>query len=651
MNDATYIDANQRYLSAALDLVCERLALFATRREGQTVSDEPLNVARARLAEVAAELEAPSLLDSLASRAGLSPFERDVVLLCAGVELSSAVSNLCARAHGDPRRAAPSAGLALAALEDGHMSAFAAHGRLRQHKLVDIAYADGLLQGPMRCDERIVFHLLGLGAPDERLRGIVDPLPAPTWLPASYEALRDHLARTLQSAPTLCLFCGPDAASKRLIFAAACDEVGAVPFALRAADLVQAPDARNALAVLWEREALLEGAALLVEHAPGDSDEALTAAIAFARRVHAPLVLSVREPVIVPGRDAARLHVPTATYADRKATFAAALGPMSEQANGSLDRVVSQFHVGSDAAASIAAQLRNNDAAEDDFGKALWDACRTHARPRLDELAERIEPRATLDDLVLPAHQLAILAELGAQAQHRITVYERWGFEKKSTRGLGINALFSGPSGTGKTMAAEVLAGQLGLDLYRIDLSQVVSKYIGETEKNLRRVFDAADVSGCVLLFDEADALFGKRSEVKDSHDRYANIEVGYLLQRMEAYRGIAILTTNAKDAIDAAFMRRLRFTVHFLFPDVAMRLAIWKRAFPAETPVEALDTPMLARMSISGGNIRNIALGAAFLAAERGEPIRMGHVLRAARREYEKLGRPLTEIDLGGAL
>jgi SpoVK/Ycf46/Vps4 family AAA+-type ATPase len=198
-------------------------------------------------------------------------------------------------------------------------------------------------------------------------------------------------------------------------------------------------------------------------------------------------------------------------------------------------------------------------------------------------------------------------------------------------------------------MAAEVLAAALELDLYRIDLSQVVSKYIGETEKNLGRVFDAAEQGGAVLLFDEADALFGKRSEVKDSHDRYANIEVSYLLQRMEAYRGLAILTTNMKGALDPAFLRRIRFVVQFPFPDLTQRAEIWRRAFPAATPTDALDVDVLARLSVAGGNIRNIALNAAFVAAAAGEPVRMKHLLRSARSEYAKLEKPLTDAEVAG--
>jgi len=228
-------------------------------------------------------------------------------------------------------------------------------------------------------------------------------------------------------------------------------------------------------------------------------------------------------------------------------------------------------------------------------------------------------------------------------------VYEDWGFARSGSRGLGIAALFAGASGTGKTLAAEVLANELSLDLYKIDLSQVVSKYIGETEKNLRRVFDAAEGGGAVLLFDEADALFGKRTEVKDSHDRFANIEVSYLLQRMEAYRGLAILTTNQRQALDEAFLRRLRFVVEFPFPDEAERATIWGRVFPARVPTENLDERRLAQLAIPGANIRNVALSAAFLAADEDTGVRMEHLLRATHSEYAKLERPLTSAELEG--
>jgi SpoVK/Ycf46/Vps4 family AAA+-type ATPase len=280
------------------------------------------------------------------------------------------------------------------------------------------------------------------------------------------------------------------------------------------------------------------------------------------------------------------------------------------------------------------------------LSERLWDACLLSARPSLDTLAQRLALKVTWDDLVLPDEETNILHQIAAQVQQRNTVYEQWGFAEKMNRGLGINALFAGVSGTGKTRAAEVIANSLRLNLYRIDLSAVVSKYIGETEKNLRRLFDAAEDGGAILFFDEADALFGKRSEVKDSHDRYANIEINYLMQRMEAYRGLAILATNMRSALDTAFLRRLRFVVTFPFPGIAERKRIWQKVFPPDAPLDTLDFDRLARLELTGGSIHNVALNAAFMAAHTGSSVTMALILSAARAEFRKLERPINEAD-----
>jgi ATP-dependent 26S proteasome regulatory subunit len=275
--------------------------------------------------------------------------------------------------------------------------------------------------------------------------------------------------------------------------------------------------------------------------------------------------------------------------------------------------------------------------------KDLYTACYAQVDLHLGALARKIEPVYQWDDIVLPPDQLAQLREICNQARNRHTVYGEWGFGRKLSLGKGLTALFSGPPGTGKTMAAEVIANQLQLHLYKIDLSQVVSKYIGETEKNLHQVFDGAQASGAILFFDEADALFGKRSEVKDAHDRYANIEVGYLLQKMEEYDGIAILATNLRQNMDAAFARRMRFIVEFPFPDEAHQRRIWKTVFPKEAPLALTDNDfahLCREIGLAGGNIRNIALAAAFYAASENVEIQLSHILQAARREYQKLGR-----------
>ena len=254
--------------------------------------------------------------------------------------------------------------------------------------------------------------------------------------------------------------------------------------------------------------------------------------------------------------------------------------------------------------------------------------------------------KATWDQLVLPDEAMGILRQIVDQVRLRSRVYDDWGFRERMNRGFGVSAMFAGPSGTGKTMAAEVIANELNLHLYRIDLSSVVSKYIGETEKNLRRLFDAAEEGGAILFFDEADALFGKRSEVKDSHDRYANVEINYLLQRIEAYRGLAVLATNLREALDDAFLRRLRFLVEFPFPSQAYRQELWRKVFPDRIPTGVIDYEQLGRFNIAGGTIHTVAINAAFMAAEQGEPVGMRQLLEVVQMEYRKMARQIYEAE-----
>jgi hypothetical protein len=285
----------------------------------------------------------------------------------------------------------------------------------------------------------------------------------------------------------------------------------------------------------------------------------------------------------------------------------------------------------------------------DDLRRELLAGARGQSGLELAALTEKLQPIYSWSDIILPADTIAQLQEICLRVRHRNAVLEQSGFGKKLSTGKGIAVLFAGPSGTGKTMAAEVIANELGLDLFRIDLSSVVSKYIGETEKNLERIFAAATESNSVLLFDEADSLFGKRSVVNDAHDRYANVEISYLLQRMEQYEGITILTSNLRGNIDEGFWRRLAFTVHFPFPDEATRLEIWRHIWPTEIQLDNdVELEALAhRFSLSGGNIRNIGLAAAFLAAEAERPINMADILHATRREYNKVGKSLSVAEL----
>ncbi len=283
----------------------------------------------------------------------------------------------------------------------------------------------------------------------------------------------------------------------------------------------------------------------------------------------------------------------------------------------------------------------------------LLAAGRDLTTPNLQRFAVPIEPSYGRQDLVLPAGQLKQLHGVSARLQFRSVVYRNWGFGKNAGSGRGLSVLFTGPTGTGKTMAAEVLARDLSLRLFQIDLASVVSKYIGETEANLSMIFREAELSQSLLFFDEADALFGKRTEVKDAHDRYANIEVNYLLQRIEQYQGLVVLASNFQENIDDAFLRRLHCVVRFPFPDEAAREQIWKLQFPASAPVAApLDFQYLAsQFKLSGANIRNVVLEAAFLAAQEGgagAKISMDHIIAAIKYEHQKQGKLVMKGDLG---
>ncbi|WP_425564776.1 ATP-binding protein [Saccharopolyspora halophila] len=412
-----------------------------------------------------------------------------------------------------------------------------------------------------------------------------------------------------------------------------------------AGDVPTDPAERDLLARLWQREAVLLPAALLLEiDEPGREQAA--AAEAFLESTAVPLVLSSQEPRPSSRSRGERVTVPSLNNDEQLQLWQRAFADVPDVSDADIGNLVAQFslppHV-----VSAAAAAAQRDASGANAAGVAWRAGLDEARMGLDELGRRIEPAAGWGDLVLPDRQLRVLREIVAHVRQRATVHHEWGFSSTLRNGLGVTALFAGGSGTGKTLAAEVMARELGLDLFIIDLSQVVSKYIGETEKNLRKVFDAAERGGALLLFDEADALFGKRSEVKDSHDRYANLEVSYLLMRMEAYRGLAILTTNMKKALDTAFMRRIRFVVDFPFPAESERADIWRKVVPEQAPVKDLEPELLAQLTVAGGSIRNIALSGAFLAAEEGEHLQMRHMLAAAHTEYLKLERSLTPSEV----
>ena len=635
---------NKSYLIAHL----ERILTLLKHEEPSAKAVPPLS-----------ESEAPPALDTLCTNFGLSTFERDLLLLCAGVELSGEVAALCAQTQENPRCDYPTFNLALSCLSDAHWTAIAPDAPLRFWQLIHVETGSSLVQSPLRIDERILHYLLGISCLDRQFQELLHPLgPATSLVPSHARIAREIASLWMLAADNsrelpVVQLCGGETLSQRDIATAACSLLNYRLFLISASALPVHPNELENLLHLWERETRLSHSALFLDCQLVEQTDSLRESH-IARVIEANkglLILASREKRRCSQRSLTSFQVEKPEREEQKAIWKAALGNQAEPLHDQINRLTSYFHLNADAIYTVCMATRVRLAAisgeealtTENLSAALWETCRVQATPELDNLARRISPAAAWQDLVLADAQRTTLRDIAIHVRHRTQVYEDWGFGGKGTRGLGISALFAGASGVGKTMAAEVLANELHLELYHIDLSAVISKYIGETEKNLRLIFDAAEGSGVILLFDEADALFGKRSEVKSSHDRYANIEVSYLLQRMEAYRGLTILTTNRKEALDTAFLRRIRFIVQFSFPDVEQRAEIWRGIFPDRAPTEKLDIEKLARLNVAGGNIRNIALQAAFLAANSEEPIRMQHILHAARQEYHKLEKPLT--------
>ncbi|MEH1891904.1 MAG: ATP-binding protein [Nostoc sp.] len=656
MNNQWY-DANQQYLSASIALIRHTLEQYTVNLLNSSDKLSNNDKYEQDLQKAADALPAPSALERICQIFGLSAFERDVLLLCAAMELSSNFSSVCSVAQPEEQKPYPTLGLALAALPNPQWDVITPYAPLRRWRLIKIGEAHALTLCPLQIDERILHYLFGIQYLDEGLSGMIEPLQSHNDLVPSHQTVAEKIVAVLLHTPTtgelpVIQFHGMESANKRDIAVTVSEMLGLQLNTMSAHLVPVIPNELDNFIRLWNREILLSASAMLINCDELDTtDMARLKAIAhLIEHLNGVLMITSQDKMTVKQRPTVSFDIHKPTLEEQGAVWREALSDLVPQLNGSVNILANQFNLSAVSIQAACAQVAGHLSQKQensDINNILWDVCRIQARPRLDELAQRIEPVADWEDLVLPPLHKQVLHELVAHVRQRNTVYGSWGFGGKSARGLGITALFAGASGTGKTLAAEVLASVLRLDFYRIDLSSVISKYIGETEKNLRQVFDAAQESGVILLFDEADALFGKRSEVKDSRDRYANIEVSYLLQSMEAYPGLAILTTNLKSSIDTAFLRRIRFVLQFPFPDTIQRAEIWRRVFPTSTPTQGLDPMKLAKLNVAGGNIRNIALNAAFLAADAGESVQMKHLLRATQSEYSKLEKPLTDAEV----
>ncbi|MFC8272045.1 ATP-binding protein [Streptomyces sp. NPDC057271] len=635
---------NQRHLALAAAAAAARLDARPDE------ADEPARAAELLAAEVRETTGLPTALERLCGLFTLTSFERDLLVAVAAPEL------------GLPTATGPvTFARALAELPDPHWSALLPDAPLRGWRLLDVPAQlpptefGGLSQLPLAADERILHALLGADTMDDRLAGRARLVAPVCRLAPGQGAVVASLAALVRPAPGIegCLLTGEDRLTRRQAVVDAAERIGLTVLAVDGLDLPDTAPAMDTLARLLAREAGLGPRLLLVE-GTAESLPRCVRLLTTGAPLGLPAVLSADEAP--PGSDLPVLRLPPASVSERRELFAAAL----REARLSDDPAeLAERHPLTPAGIALAVERSGRLASApgetgatgpEAVGSPPVDvatACRAVAARPLHGLATVRRPVAGLDDLVLPDQANRSLRALLAHVRRRRRVHGEWGYAERG-RGLAVTALFAGPSGTGKTTAAEAVAHELGFDVIAADLSQVVSKYIGETEKHLARLFDAAE-TGSVLLFDEGDALFAKRTQVRDSRDRYANLEVSYLLQRLETFRGISILTTNAREAIDPAFVRRMRFVVTFPFPDAEQRARLWAGAFPPGVPSEGLDPRRLAQLAVSGGTIAQLALHAAFLAADEGVPVGMRHVLDAARIECDKLERPLAANEIRG--
>ena len=624
----------------------------------------------------------------------LSPFDCDILLVALAPELDLRYERLYAYLQDDVARKRPSVDLALNLLCSSPVERlrrrahFNPHAPLFRHELMRLhddprAAQPTLLSSSLKLDEQIIRLLVGQESLDARLapfcrlvapRERIEELPLRDELKAALPSLL--LGARAAGRPLRLYFHGQKGVGKRRAAEALAARIGAPLLIVDLRQLIDAgadfpPTFRLALREAWFHDAVvyLEGFEVLHETANAARLEQLVETLCDDGGF---VIISGARPWVPVGRAPTgilSIEFDEPDYTMRRACWQAELAAAGITIEGrDLDVLAGRFRllprqigeavsaaeglVRWRAAVAHEATRASHGGAEDRSSvRALFTAARMQSSQDLSSLALQIQPAYTWNDIVLPEDTLSQLLEICRRVAHQQKVFGEWGFAGKLSSGRGVNALFAGLSGTGKTMAAEVIANELELDLYKIDLSGIVSKYIGETEKNLDRIFRAAENANAILFFDEADALFGKRSEVRDAHDRYANIEVAYLLQKMEQFDGVAILATNLRGNLDDAFLRRLAFVIHFPFPDEEDRLRIWRNIWPDAVPLaDEVDLDFFARQfKLSGGNVRNIALAATFLAAEDDCPVGMSHLFRATQREFQKLGKALSESELYG--
>ncbi|ACK70169.1 AAA ATPase central domain protein [Gloeothece citriformis PCC 7424] len=661
------------YLNNALNWLKLKLNFYISQYESSVDAFSPAD----SLKEKAVNLSPLPAFITLSQTLQLSEFEQNILLLCVAIEINPHFAQLYAQAHKNEKINYPTFALAFSLFDQFNWEAIAPNSPLRYWGLIEILSLknESLINCPIQLKERILHYFLGINQIDVRLLSYLIPLSSSddNILSPSQQQIKEKILNNWQNQdyspklPHFYLF-GANSSIKKIICQVLCQEKGLTLYQLIVEQIPTNSQELTNFIRLWQRESQLLPLALYIDiqslEGKNPNAQHTTALRQFFQSCQGIFFIDSYDNDLGLSSHKMTVEVNKPTPEEQYHYWCQLLGENNELV---AKQLTSQFNLNLTDIEEIfrspqppLEEIKNRspqppflrgansvNLAENDLFKQLWQSCLTYTTPKIDKLAQRIELKATWEDIVLPEAIKGQLEHIVAQIRYRHQVYDEWGYRKRLNRGLGVSAVFAGESGTGKTMAAEVIANELQLNLYRIDLSTVVSKYIGETEKNLRRLFDAAEEGGGILFFDEADALFGKRSEVKDSHDRYANIETNYLLQRLESYSGLAILATNKRASMDIAFMRRLRYIIDFPFPSPEIRQQIWRKVFPPQVPLDELDYDYLAQISLTGGSIINIALNASFMAASKGGKIGMNEIMSAIRAEFLKTERPLYELNI----
>ena len=571
-------EANRDYLMACLQQLKGILQHSPTVR---MADDELVVAARERM-------PSPPALEQMVEAFGLSTFERSVLLMAVAPELDPEFGDVVSRTLADKKYTRPNLGLAMAHLDGADWDAFTPGSPLRRWGLIDLQPGPILAKRPILCPERTLHHLLGASVIEPQLAERVRPIPEQPPVPASRMSVVQACVEAWSKDPVpVVLLIGREVNPLLQTAEASAKQLGGRGLRLRIDDLPTTSSERTRFLTMLGLEMALERAFLIID-AFEAGPEHLGPLRALVEDASGGIAVLSRAPIALGQANVQRVEIRSASSEEQRKAWQHVLAEASDEV---IDRFVATFSLEPDVIVGLTVGTGPLDEA------SAWQAAQDHGRPRMLEFARPMQTETTFADLVLPEFQTTLLRDIVAHARRRGTVYDRWGLGLSTRRGTGITALFSGPSGTGKTMAAEVVANELDLDLYRIDLAALHTGGMGETERNLRSVFDSAEMSGAVLLIDEADALFSKRSDSAAGVDRIANLEVGHMLQQLEDFRGLAILTTNLKGQLDPSLLRRLRFVVDFPMPDSDLRERLWRKVFPATVPTAPDFDPDAARV------------------------------------------------------